>query len=308
MFYKINGSITEVPFEEIDENILTVGIIKGEELESVREKFGFSAESVEKCKRANPVFRTEVEVFDNYTFTELRVAAGSDRDDYIAVYLKKNLILIIDILDTDGSTMKIFKKSVERFPADRMTPAKILCSFMENLVSDSGSTIEKLRNDLVDMEEDIVHNKADNEINIELLDIKKNLLRLNNYYEQLLDIAETLSDNDNGIFDDVELIYIANLHSKISRIVNDIESLANSADHIGDAYSSSLDIKLNHSMNLFTLITTIFFPLTILVGWYGMNFNSMPEFTWKYGYIYVIALSVAIVVVMMFIGKKKKWF
>jgi len=61
-------------------------------------------------------------------------------------------------------------------------------------------------------------------------------------------------------------------------------------------------------MNLFTLITTIFFPLTILVGWYGMNFNSMPEFTWKYGYIYVIALSVAIVVVMMFIGKKKKWF
>ena len=111
-----------------------------------------------------------------------------------------------------------------------------------------------------------------------------------------------------GIFDDVELIYIANLHSKISRIVNDIESLANSADHIGDAYSSSLDIKLNHSMNLFTLITTIFFPLTILVGWYGMNFNSMPEFTWKYGYIYVIALSVAIVVVMMFIGKKKKWF
>ena len=81
-----------------------------------------------------------------------------------------------------------------------------------------------------------------------------------------------------------------------------------SADHLGDAYSSSLDLKLNHSMKVFTVITTIFFPLTIIVGWYGMNFNSMPEFTWKYGYIYVIALSAAVVAALVIYGKKKKWF
>ena len=52
-----------------------------------------------------------------------------------------------------------------------------------------------------------------------------------------------------------------------------------------------LDMKMNRNMNYLTVIGTIFFPLTIIVGWYGMNFISMPEFTWKYGYVYVILLS-----------------
>ena len=58
----------------------------------------------------------------------------------------------------------------------------------------------------------------------------------------------------------------------------------------------------------FTIITTIFFPLTIIVGWYGMNFANMPELTWKYGYLYVTALSVFVVILLIIIGKKKKWF
>ena len=61
-------------------------------------------------------------------------------------------------------------------------------------------------------------------------------------------------------------------------------------------------------MKIFTIITTIFFPLTIIVGWYGMNFANMPELTWKYGYLYVTALSVFVVILLIIIGKKKKWF
>ena len=158
------------------------------------------------------------------------------------------------------------------------------------------------------MEEKIINDDAGEKFNIELLDIKKDLLKFNNYYEQLLDIAETLSDNDNDIFLEDEVIYVSNLQNKIQRIVNDIDSLENSADHRGDAYSSSLDLKLNHSMKFFTVITTIFFPLTIIVGWYGMNFVNMPELHWKYGYLFVIGLSAAIVCAMVFVGKKRKWF
>jgi magnesium transporter len=61
-------------------------------------------------------------------------------------------------------------------------------------------------------------------------------------------------------------------------------------------------------MKLFTAITSIFFPLTLIVGWYGMNFRYMPEFEWKYGYIFVIALSVSVVTVLTALGKKRKWF
>ena len=67
-------------------------------------------------------------------------------------------------------------------------------------------------------------------------------------------------------------------------------------------------MKMNQTMKHLTVLTTIFFPLTIIVGWYGMNFQSMPEFLWKYGYLYVILLSVAVVLLLLWIAKKKKWF
>lgn len=75
---------------------------------------------------------------------------------------------------------------------------------------------------------------------------------------------------------------------------------------IQDAYSTQVDMNLNHIMYFFTVITTIFMPLTLIVGWYGMNFHNMPELEWKYGYPFVIVLSIAIVVICFWFFKRKK--
>ena len=61
-------------------------------------------------------------------------------------------------------------------------------------------------------------------------------------------------------------------------------------------------------MKYFTVITALFLPLTLLVGWYGMNFANMPELTWKYGYASIIGLSILICAGMILWFKKKKWF
>jgi magnesium transporter len=59
-------------------------------------------------------------------------------------------------------------------------------------------------------------------------------------------------------------------------------------------------------MKIFTVITSIFLPLTLLVGWYGMNLQ-MPEFNWPFGYPFVILLSVIVVIVSIVIFKRRKW-
>ena len=86
-----------------------------------------------------------------------------------------------------------------------------------------------------------------------------------------------------------------------------MELLRGSVVHLQDAYQSYIDLKTNHNMQLFTVMTTIFFPLTVIVGWYGMNFEYMPELKWRYGYIFVIVLSVVVVAILAIVGKKKKW-
>ena len=64
---------------------------------------------------------------------------------------------------------------------------------------------------------------------------------------------------------------------------------------------------MNKTMQLFTVVTTIFLPLTLIAGWYGMNFKNMPELQLKYGYFVIIGISIAIVIVLVYWFKKKKY-
>ncbi len=76
---------------------------------------------------------------------------------------------------------------------------------------------------------------------------------------------------------------------------------------IQELYLSELSLRTNNVMQILTIITTIFVPLTFLVGVYGMNFDNMPELHWHYGYFYLWGFMIAISIVLIFYFKNKKW-
>ena len=80
------------------------------------------------------------------------------------------------------------------------------------------------------------------------------------------------------------------------------------ASQISSEYQAQVDIQQNRVMKLLTIVTTIFLPLSLLVGWYGMNFQGMPELSWTYGYPAVIAVSVLLAVGLIVYFKRKHWF
>ena len=96
------------------------------------------------------------------------------------------------------------------------------------------------------------------------------------------------------------------LDGRIDRLYENVRSLRDYLSQVREAYQAQIDIEQNSLMKTFTVITAIFLPLTLLVGWYGMNLR-MPEFSWDYGYLFVIALSVAIIVICIMLFKKRKW-
>lgn len=143
--------------------------------------------------------------------------------------------------------------------------------------------------------------------NAEMLLMKKKFLLVRNYYEQLIDISEELRENDNNLFEEENLRYFKMFSDKVTRLANNVNYMHESPVQLREAYEASIDINLNNIMKLFTVITTIFMPLTLITGWYGMNFDSMPGLTWKFGYICVIILSLAVVILCLLIFKKKKF-
>ena len=74
-----------------------------------------------------------------------------------------------------------------------------------------------------------------------------------------------------------------------------------------DTYQAQIDIEQNQIMKIFTVLSAVFMPLTLIAGWYGMNF-IMPEYGWPMGYVYVALLSVAVCALSFFIFKRKHWF
>ena len=76
---------------------------------------------------------------------------------------------------------------------------------------------------------------------------------------------------------------------------------------LGDLYQSQIDLKQNRIMTILTVVTSIFMPLTLITGWYGMNFTYMPELDSPYAYPIVIIAALAIAIGSLLYFKKKKW-
>lgn len=299
----------EIPPEKLDRGILTAGYLSVDELVSLTDSLGFEPSTAEECRVPEKYFRSGVEVYDDHTFTQLRIVGRADEDeDCVALYIGKNLFIVVDVEDSDRSTKTMFEAALKRAAPVNAALDRVISFFLDQLISDDIKLMEEVGTRLESAEESLLEEDVDKSFSAGLFAEKKQLLRLHNYYEQILDITQALSENENGVFDTDDSIYIGNITKKAERLREDADSLKSSVEHLQEAYSSFLDSKMNSTMKVFTVLTSIFFPLTIIVGWYGMNFQSMPEFTWKYGYVFVISLSVVTVLTLFAIGKRKKWF
>jgi magnesium transporter len=75
-----------------------------------------------------------------------------------------------------------------------------------------------------------------------------------------------------------------------------------------DLYLANNDLRMNLIMKQFTVISTVFIPLTFLVGVWGMNFKFMPELEWVNGYLYSWIIMVVIGAALYYWFRKKHLF
>ena len=94
---------------------------------------------------------------------------------------------------------------------------------------------------------------------------------------------------------------------RIERLSKNAQMLKELLYQASEAHQAKLDYHMNKTMQLFTVLTSIFMPLTLITGWYGMNFYYMPELKNPYGYLGVIILSISVITISIFWFKKKKF-
>jgi magnesium transporter len=184
---------------------------------------------------------------------------------------------------------------------------RMLSTFFERLTAQDVVFLDKIEQEISNLENALISSKRQKNCVKEIISLRKRLLVLKRYYEQLLNVLDELQQNENDTLHGNSLRYFKIYAGRVERLYHSVLNLRDYVTQVREAYQAEVDISLNNIMKIFTVITAIFLPLTLIVGWYGMNLN-LPEFQWSFGYPFVIILSVAVVVLCLIIFKKRKWF
>jgi Mg2+ and Co2+ transporters len=215
-------------------------------------------------------------------------------------FVNKSYVLLVS---EDGYAKRVVERLRERRLSCDLSSEKLLSMFLGEIMAGDSVLLERFESELMEMEEHAL--KRQNELFMERMTrVRKQLLVLRGYYEQMEEVGRELEENENELFSRKQLKYFGTVGDRAERLLHRCMHLIDYAGQVKEVYQSQVDERQNRNMQYLTVVSTIFFPLTLITGWYGMNFENMPEL--HSGYPYVVMISVLVVLVCIWIFKRKK--
>jgi magnesium transporter len=252
----------------------------------------------------------EIEISSRFMETEDTLVANSNflLDNYEkepVSFILKNGILV-SVRDTH---LKSFNETVKKMfanPKNYPTGFHIFIALLEtrveydaDMIEDATNAISKLSKTLTLAEE------VDEDTLLEIKNLQESTMHLR---ENIIDKHRVVSGILRG-----ELLP-DDLRPRLNLVIKDINSLIEHTkfsfdrlDYLQDTFLGLVNIEQNKIIKIFTVVSVIFMPPTLIASIYGMNFNIMPELNWKLGYPLSILLMVLASGLTLFLFKKKKW-
>ena len=216
---------------------------------------------------------------------------------------EKGVIFIDDegfcnaIIRKIANTKRLVNPCLERF----------LYDFLEQIICDDRKMLEGYDHTLDELEDQILDGNTEGVLE-QIAEIRNDLRDLKIHYTQLIDVCEEFEENENHFFKDENERYFHLVAQRIERLLEMLLTLVDFTIQLREFCQSKIDEKQNRNLAFLTIISSIFMPLTLIAGWYGMNFKYMPELDKVWAYPLVFVVSVMIVVVCIVFFKKNKWF
>ena len=306
MFYAIHGSLTPCTLAEVEampRETPFVAVLTSGEWRELRGKLGIEIdiEMDWDAPRETKAVVNKDSLTGTFSVPD-RGAISGPRHRFSFALNEHGVVLVDDgdyiarKVDIISRTKKWRLPSLERF----------LYDLLETIIAQDLSLLESTEKRINAIEEAILRGEVETYPQ-ELNDIRGDLLDLRVHYEQLIDLGQELEENENGFFQEDNLRYFHLFTNRVMRLQDMVTGQREYVVQLRDLIQVQMDVKQNRIMTLLTVITSIFLPLTLIAGWYGMNFKYMPELNWKLGYPAVILVSIAIVVGCVRWFKKKKW-
>lgn len=255
-------------------------------------------------KELEKIHFCKIEDAKQYLYGTLCIPVKSKYPTNYSVYfyiLNDNLIFI----DDEGKIPELIEQIINKKSKTDYNIMKLFRDILEFCIKDDLEYLEKMETKLSLLEDKVTKGRADKFSEI-IIRVKKEILKFYHYYNQLLDMIDTLLDEYDGNINIEEVFNV--YYQRIERLQSEALLLREYTKELQSLYESQVSLKQNDVMQILTTVTTIFLPLTLITGWYGMNFKYMPELTWEFGYPMIFILFAVIIIVCIIIFKKKKFW
>lgn len=266
--------------------------------------------------------RPKIEVCADYVFICAQmVYQDKERTvcgEQVSLFLGKNFLISVqeegdyDVFDPVRERIRSGRGFIRRSRADYLCYA-LLDSIIDHyypVLEDLGESIEELEDQLLE--------KPSRETVFRLHEHRRQLTQLRRFVWPLRDVINSALHDSTGFISSPVKVFLRDCYDHTVQLMDLVESHKELTAALMELYHSSVGLRTNEIMRVLTVITSIFIPLTFIVGVYGMNFAAetadgrklpfnMPELYQPYGYVGVVALMLLIAVVQLILFRKMKW-
>lgn len=277
-------------------------------LRAIGAQFGLHRLALEDVLNRNQ--RAKVEDYGAHQFLVLRMVDPTNRDDTEQLGLFVGPGFVLTFQERAGDCFGLVRKRLAD-PTGQMRKRGsdyLAYALLDAVVDAYFPVVEDADARLEVIEEGVLAGRADAQIVPELHAVRRCLLTLRRAIWPLREATSALVRGEAKHFSPEVWPYLRDVNDHVVQLLDLLENYREMSSSLMDLHLSMVNHRLNEVMKLLTVISTIFIPLSFLVGVYGMNFEWMPELKWKLGYPMVWAVIFTVAVTMLLVFRKKKWF
>ena len=277
------------------------GLHEIETIQKICQKWSFHQLIIEDIVNTN--HRPKIEIYDDHIFlvTKMYFYQPESRSisfEQVSFMLTNNTVLSFqerpgDVFEPIRDRIKNNKGRIRKSGADYL-----LYSLLDCLVDSYFDLLEKIDEDLVHSEKIMLSEPSSDTLS-SFFALKRSLLLLKKSACPLREITSNLSKSKNGLIKKSTEPYLRDLYEHVVHVIDSVETFLDLASGLTDMYLSMASNKMNEIMKTLTAGASIFIPLTFIAGIYGMNFEHIPELSWKYSYFVLIGAMVVMIIIMI---------
>ncbi len=255
--------------------------------------------------------RPQVEDYDDYIFIELNMLTWNEElsrveAEQISLLLGENYLVTFQDLEQD--VFDPIRKRIREGKSRLINGGTdyLAYSLIDAVVDYYFIVLENLGEQIEVLEEELVTDPTPETLHA-IHDLKRELIFIRKSVWPLREAISVLERGESQIFQPATMVYLRDVYEHVIQIIDTVETFREMASGMLDIYLSSVSNRMNEVMKVLTIISTIFIPLSFVVGLYGMNFKYMPELNWPWGYPMVWGVIILTVSGMIAYFRRKKW-